>query len=157
MFLKPAIVLALSVVCGVLYRMGGAKGFGTLYRDLGSSLCMALSILVLFGIGGMKEITGLFVSVGMMFGALTTYRYFIPKPKRYLWWHFAMHGFFVALAILPWAIPSGHIFGALTRCAVCSVLVGGWSHLIGWDVAEEFGRGFIFGSSTLILAAPFLI
>lgn len=151
--IKILIVLAISVLCGVFYRLGGTSR-GTLFRDLGSSASMVAAILVLFGVQGWKEIGGLFVSMGIMFGALTTYRYFLPKPKDYRFYHYALHGFFVALAILPWAIATGHIWGMAARCAVCAVLVGGWSHLIGWDVLEEFGRGFIMGASLLILAVP---
>ena len=148
--MKILIILALSILSGYFYRRGGTDK-GTLWRDMGSSLCMSVSLLVLFGIHGWKESITIWLSFGLMWAALTTYRYFLPKPKNYTGWHYALHGFMVSLAIFPWAIVSGHLLGMGIRCAACAIFVGLWSHFIGWDELEEWGRGFIFNLTILLL------
>ena len=149
--MKILIVILLSVLCGVLYRMGGSKNWNTKFRDIGSSLCMAISIIVLFGVHRWVEAVTLIVSAGIMFGALTSYRYFLKKPDDYTCWYYMLHGFFVALAILPWAIADQHLTGMILRAAVCGLAVGAWSGVMRWDIGEEFGRGFIMCSSLLLL------
>lgn len=152
--MKILIVLALSVLCGVLYRMGGAKGFHTIFRDMGSSICMVASIVILKGIAGpvwWADVGSLIVVFGLMWAALSTYRYFLKKPTNYTCWYYLLHGFFVALAIMPWAYTSGHLLSAGLRCVVCAGLVSLWSGLMKWDVGEEFGRGFIMNASLLLL------
>lgn len=152
--MKILIVLALSVLCGVLYRMGGAAGYITIFRDLGCAACMVASIVILFGIVSpvwWADVGSLIVVFAATWGALSTYRYFFKKPENYTCWYYLMHGFFVALAIMPWAYVSGHLLSAGVRCIVCAGLVGIWSGLMKNPKWEELGRGFIMNSSILLL------
>lgn len=149
--MKFTIVFIISCLCGVFYRIGGSRSFNTKFRDVGCSLCMTVSILILTGLPSILEAFLLFLSTGIMFGALTTYRYFLPKPKNYTCWYYMMHGFFISLAIMPWAIAAGYIVPVAIRCVVAAGLVSLWSGLLGHDVREEFGRGFILNATLLFL------
>jgi hypothetical protein len=141
--------LVFAFAGGVAYRLGGS-GKGTKYRDLGVPLIFALLLAILGGLVGFWQWISLIPCIGIMWGSLTTYRYFLPKPKNYLWYHYAMHGFFVAASAFPYAIASGHWIGFGIRCVVCAVGLGLWSKTsIDW--LEEGGRGFIFVASTPLL------
>src|SRR3990167_3326967 len=91
------------------------------------------------------------LTFGLPWGALSTYRYFLPKPKDYQWWHYSLHGFMVSLAAIPYAYVSGHWMGLWIRCVICAILVGAWSHFIGWDDLEEGGRGTILTGTAVFL------
>ena len=130
-------LVIIGAVAGIFYRLGGTK-WGTLWRDAGVPLCMIL-FMTLIG----HWHWSLILCGGAMWGALTTYRYFLPKPTNYKWFHYAMHGFFIALAMLPIVWFNGNWFWFGGRVVACTGLVSLWSHLIGWDDLEEWGRGFI--------------
>lgn len=161
MLIKLVIVLVASVLCGVFYRMGGAKGYSTFFRDAGSALCMVGCAVLLGGIpgsmanGDVTFIWGILMtlaSFGLTWGALSTYRYFLKKPENYTCWYYLMHGFFVALALTPWAWAAGEWLFLIVRCVACAALVGLWSGLVRWDVLEEWGRGFVMCSTISLLA-----
>ena len=134
-----------------MYRAGGSSHYNTKFRDIGCSLCMVISLIILFGVHGWKEYLAYLASIGLMWGALSSYRYWLKKPDNYTWAYYALHGFLVALAIAPWAFASGHLIGMAARCVVCAGLVGLWSGLMKWPTGEEFGRGIIMCASLLLL------
>jgi hypothetical protein len=140
---KLSIVAILAAIGGVLYRLGGKEGFDTKFRDIG---CNLVSILPLALFGGINSVQGWLSLLGVFaltFGALTTYRYFLPKPKTWTWPYYAMHGFFVAFAALPYAWFTNHWLWFGVSCILCAAGVGAWSHFISWDELEEGGRGVI--------------
>ncbi len=143
-------LLGLSTLCGILYRLGGKEGFDTKFRDIGCSLVACITITS-FGItNNVWSWIGLILSFGLMWGALTTYRYFLPKPNDYEWWHYALHGFMISIALISFIFAYGHWVGFWIRCILNSILIGLWSHFVSQDDLEEFGRGFIF-NITLVL------
>jgi hypothetical protein len=75
----------------------------------------------------------------------------LPKPKEYGFIHFALHGFFVSLALLPLMFFTGIWFLFGIRCIINAVLVGLWSYKIDNDFWEEWGRGFILVASLGLL------
>lgn len=150
------VIFILSAGCGYLYRMGGDKKFNTLYRDLGSPAIMILSLILLHGVHSLKEAGSLLLSFLISWGSISTYRYFLKKPENYTWPYYALHGFFVALSILPWAIVTGEWKFLIARAVICGALVSAWSGIIRWDVLEEVGRGFIMNITMLMIRIPVL-
>ncbi len=140
-----------SVLGGLLYRAGGASGWNTKFRDLGVSACVC-------GILALKTAhiwpwLALIPTFGLTMAALTTYRYFLPKPKDYTGWHYALHGFFCAFGAVcyAWAVGGWIWLWFGVRCAVCAIGVGLWSWKVKNDVVEEIGRGVIITGSTALL------
>ena len=133
------IYLIACILSGILYRMGGAKGFNTKFRDWG---CPATLIGLLLLTNNHPINTFGWVMLGLFFvlswGALSTYwDEFFGYDN-----HFA-HGFGCGLAglllvvFVPWWL-------LLIRLVICTVGMGLWSKWISHDVAEEFGRGVLF-------------
>jgi hypothetical protein len=144
-------VLGLSCLAGWLYRRGGTDK-GTLWRDIGVSLAFVGLVVALGGISTLKEALSLIPCFFASWGALSSYRYFVPKPKDYDWHFYSFHGFMVALAAIPYSWVSGKWLGFWLRCIICAVGCGVW-HIIAWrsDVWNERGRGFILAISLPIL------
>lgn len=147
---KILVIFALSWPAGYLYRWGGTS-MGTLWRDIGCNLVLIGSLIVL-NFNDLSLWLGicLFLTFGLQWAALSTYRYFLPKPPDYLWYHYALHGFMIASAALPFAIVTGLWKGYIIRCIVTGIALGVWSHATNVDVQEERGRGWILNCSILL-------
>lgn len=136
-------IVALSFLSGLLYRIGGAHGYHTVYRDMGVSICVcaALALLGYFH-------WSLVACFGLMWGSLTTYFGFVnpwiskPKSTKY-WWNWFLVGLAISLAIMPIVIVYDLWTGFFIRTLVCTALITLWSELISNVVWEENGRGFI--------------
>jgi hypothetical protein len=149
------IIWLLATVAGaVLYRMGGAEGYDTKWRDCGVSAVIILLTILLGVVSGLWVWLSLIPCFGLMWGALSTYRYFLPKPKDYTYPYYALHGFMIALAMFPFAWASSRWLGLAIRSIASGLLMGAWSYLIlnvlqpkiswkHWDVCHECGRGAI--------------
>jgi hypothetical protein len=149
---KLSLWLILSIIGGFLYRAGGASWGNTKFRDAGVSAISCLLLVLLGGVHDLKQWLSLLPMFGLMWLALTTYRYFLPKPIRYGFPHYALHGFFVAFAAIPYAWATQHWLWFSIRCLVSAIGVGVWSHLISQDTVEEIGRGVIItGTIPLLL------
>ena len=144
--------LALSIIGGLFNRWGGqGKPFNTKYRDIGVSVVICLILAISGQIRGIPAWLSLLPCALLMFGALTTYRYFLPKPEDYSWYHYSLHGFMVSLAIFPLMFFAFSWWLFWIRCIFCAIGLGVWSHIIKDDFWEEFGRGFILCLSIAIL------
>lgn len=147
--MTPLIII--TVVGGVLYRLGGKKGFDTKFRDVGVSLCICL-ILVIYGhLDNLWQWLSLIPTFGLQWGALTTYRYFLKKPADYKWYHYALHGLMVSLAAFPFMLSANCPLMFSIRAVSCAFVVGFWSHFVSWDELEEWGRGIVLTGSTMLL------
>ena len=147
------LIIGISVISGVLGRLGGKEGYNTKFRDIGVSLAICLLVGLLggksLGFWGYMALLPAFLA---QMGALTTYRYFLPKPKDYAWWHYALHGFFVALAIFPVILVTKDWFWFSLRCITSAVACGIWYFLAKWnDDLHEGGRYFLITLSTWLL------
>lgn len=142
-------ILLFCLASAVLYRMGGSAKFNTRYRDAGVPAIFVLALITFGGLSWPKGIA-LFFTYPLMWAALSTYRYFLPKPKDYLWYHYALHGAMVALAAFPYAWATGHWLALVVRAAACTVLLGLWS-FVSIDWLEEGGRGFFILSTAIML------
>jgi len=154
MITKVIVTLALSVLAGVLYRMGGVgKPYNSKVRDMGVPTVM-LAVMAVWGMFHWS----LVLCWGMTFGALTTYWDFVnkllpvaDKGKEY-WWNWALHGFFVALAMFPLAIAYSAWLEFWIRMGLVSVIVTVWSVSFSNVMWEEWGRGFWITVTLPILA-----
>lgn len=127
--------IPLAFLAGVLYRMGGAAGFNTKYRDLGVP-CVMLAAMKVLG----HFHWSLFICFGLLFGSLTTY--FKKKGADAFWYNWLIVGLAYSIAMLPFTIIVTHNWlGFGVRVAVLTTLITLWSEFVGNAVIEEWGRG----------------
>ena len=148
--MKILILLLLSVLSGIFYRMGGSDKFNTKWRDIGVMLC-AMLVLISFGgfVYNVKTIAGLVATAGLTFASLTTY--FKRKDTDAYWFNWALVGLAFGLSALPFAFATQYWLGFILRTVFLSVTVCVWSEIQGNVVIEEVGRGVLFTASMPIL------
>ena len=140
-------LILLSILSGVLYRLGGWGGegrakfpnlpewlFDTKARDIGCAIVSFGAVLVV-GIHAPWWIH--LISFLILFGVLTTYWDFLFGFDN-----FWFHGFACGAAYLPYAFY-GEPVSMISRTFILAILMGAWSLAVGNDVLEEFGRGFV--------------
>lgn len=128
------------ILSAILYRLGGAKGWHTKYRDFGCPL-VALGLIMFFKIIAPWYIHA--IAALLMFGALTTY-----WDKLFKYDNFYMHGLMIGLAYLPYLMVVAWWL-ILIRTIILCLFMG----LLNWgihktqinrkDIVEECGRGAI--------------
>jgi hypothetical protein len=130
------IVLIASGVSAILYRMGGAKGYDTLYRDIGCAAvaCLLAGYLLVWS-------WTLILCFGLMWGALSMYWKFGRRNSK--WYNWLATGAGYSIAMLPLVIQVGCWKGFISRTIVLGALTMIWSELQSNDVKEELGRGFL--------------
>lgn len=142
-------VALLSIAGGILYRMGGAAGYNTKYRDFGIPTCMVLLMLA-FGQWQPLSLLGLFLSFGAVFGAQTSY--FKRKGENAKWFNWLLTGIAYSLAMFPLVLAQSfanisglhtHWLGFGIRTFVCSGLTVLVSQVFGNVVFEENSRGIV--------------
>ena len=150
---KWLLVLVLSILAGVLYRIGGSSlhlANKTKYRDIGCMLCNTLTLLV---IGLPKPFWCLFFVMGLLFGSYTTYHkwmnpLFGHSKDDVHWYGWFMHGFALGFALMPFY----HIWHiVLIRAFILGLFTMIWSVSISNATCEEFGRGFLANATLLFL------
>jgi len=145
------ITIGLTVASAAFYRMGGSGRFPRQVRLGGCATCMTVVAGIWLGWHWIMV-----VSFGAMFGFLSTYwdfinRFFKTDENEY-WWNWALHAFMVSLALIAIVFfGHGHWIGFGIRQVVATVLVTIWSQVVGWDVAEECGRGAILTATVPLL------
>ena len=147
--MNPVIIgvwLVLAVVSAILYRMGGAAGYNTKWRDLGCPLVAVASALVVGLWHG-----SLVISFGVIFGAMTTY--WKRKGQDARWYHWWTTVLIYAVAFLPVAYFLSRIEAFVYYAIFVSTVTALWSALVSNVVWEECGRGAIL----IIGQAAFLI
>jgi hypothetical protein len=158
------LVLPLSVLSGILYRMGGAAGWNTKYRDVGCSLLFYGTLLAyLFFSEVSLNIWGYLaclLSFGFLWASLSTYWDNVFGFDN-LW----VHGFMCGFSSLPYAIYTGKYIPLIIASLALAILIGGWNYIankylpgtvkiLKWyvnkAVLEEFVRGLLLGLSILL-------
>ena len=132
------VLLAGMILSAILYRMGGATGYNTKFRDLGCPLVALITLWLMKGIV-LSYWWVYLLFFGLSFGALTTYWDWLFGYDN-----FYAHGLGCSLATIPllWVgLPWG-IF--ILHTIICTIGMGLWSKFIGNDVQEEMGRGALF-------------
>lgn len=146
-------LLGFSLLSCILYRLGGSEGFNTKVRDCGVPTLFALYLGRLGAFTGILGWVCLPLMLLAMFGALTTYHYFLPKPKDYTWWHYSLHGFMIGLSAIFYAMATGHYFWFSLRTIFLSLFMGAWYFVaVRKDWLNEGGRGFI-----IVFSSPLLL
>ena len=132
------LILCASLICAVLYRMGGSGNYPRQTRIIGVPF---ITYLLSFFLG--VHSFWLFLAFVLTIGAISTYWDFLWAKERNFD-NFWLHGWFIGLAAFPVALSTGHWWLFFIRCILLAVFMGIWSHWIWkWDIAEETGRGFI--------------
>lgn len=154
---KPMITIVtvlLAIVCAVLYRMGGASGYNTKFRDLGCPTVLIVWLLINkvgFSFDLWKVILAYFLTFGLTFGSLTTY--WKKKGTDARWYNWAITGGVYGLACLPLMLVGITWYWILCRAALLASVASGWSEGVSNDVWEEVGRGvFIIATLPILLA-----
>lgn len=141
-------VLVGAVISAVLYRMGGAKGYNTKFRDLGCPTVFMACLLVNWRPDTLLGWLLLIPVFGLMFGGLTTYWDELFGKED----NFFMHGFMIALACFPLFWAGIHWWAIGIRCVILAVSMGVWCKIFSNDIVEECGRG-----AFIILSLPILL
>jgi hypothetical protein len=156
--LKVILLLILSVLAGVLYRLGGAGVTGSWYdgfantkaRDFGVPMCgiiaLCFSSHILSFSWGLVGI--LFLTFGLMFASLISY--YKKKGQDAVWWNWALVGFFAGLALLPFAWFTGLWWPMILRTGLLTLLITVWSLWMDNVVWEECGRGALMILTLLV-------
>jgi hypothetical protein len=133
------IIFILSILSGILGRMGGAAGYNTKWRDFCVPACLTIALLVL---GVNCPWWALLIAFGAVFGACTTYWDTLFKFDN-LWFS----GFVCGIASFPITIFTGHLMMFLIRAVLLALIWGSlnkWlpNRILLWnrDLVEEFLR-----------------
>jgi len=143
MIIEVLVLLVLAAVGGVLYRMGGAHGYNTKFRDLGIP-CVGSILLGVYGNLNHYNpwhILSSILTFGLMFAAQTTY--FKKKGMDAKWYHWSLVGLANGLALLPYAITTGMWIEFAIRTIALVLLITIWSEINSNAVWEEVGRGVL--------------
>ncbi len=136
----------LVVASAVLYRMGGAAGYNTKFRDFGCPTVAVGSALII----GLCH-WSLAISWLACFAVMTTY--WKRKGQDASWYHWWTTGLMYAVAFLPVCYFLSRIEAFVFFTIFLSTATAVWSSLVKNVIWEECGRGAI-----LILAqGAFLI
>lgn len=143
MILEAVVLVLMSAVAGVLYRMGGASGYNTKYRDLGIPI---VGILLLLGYGSITHTswvnnTVLCITFILMFASQTTY--FKKKGENSRWCNWMLVGLANGLALIPYGIMVGQLEEAILRTWLLAIGITIWSEVNDDAVWEEVGRGVL--------------
>ncbi len=134
--MKIILLLVLTLISGILYRIGGSKNGHKLVRRMGVPLIGLLTMLFVVNVKVSWYIH--LLAFGLYFGLITTY-----WDSVFGYDNFYAHGFGCAMAYLPYAIAGGAWLGFVIRLILATLLCGLWSEEVDDDVAEEVGRGII--------------
>ena len=137
------ILILLSALGGILYRLGGASGYNTKFRDFGIP---TIGILVLILSGShlnvpWLNIASLVITYGLMFASQTTY--FKKKGTDAKWWNWFLVGLANGIALIPYGIIHDQLPQAILRTLILAVGIMIWSEINGNAVWEEVGRGVL--------------
>lgn len=133
------VLILLSILSGILGRMGGADGFNTKWRDFGCPSVLICAIVYQFGFVASFWWVYLLIWV-LTFGAMTTYWDDVFGYDN-LWFSGAV----VGGAILPIVFIDWHFFFlVITRTILLCIVWGSLNKFLpqikGRDVIEEFSR-----------------
>lgn len=141
---KILLTIGLSILGGILYRMGGKGGkwyYNTKVRDIGVPL---IAILILWPVWDISVPFWMHLLVFMvMFGSMTTYwEHWGTEDVE--WFEWLLTGVVYGLTPIAYCVYTGYWGGFFIRLAVVALFVLIWSEKIDNVVWEEWGRGFMF-------------
>ena len=152
--MKILILIILSIISAILYRIGGAskqdreKEFPWLpfkpwkSRDVWSN---AVTLLGALAVGVTGPWWAWLLAFGLSWASLSTYWDELFGYDN----HYA-HGFMIGLSMLPLAFFSSPVALGL-RAIILAILMGVYSQIEGNATREELGRGFVMPLTFAIL------
>ncbi len=150
-WLKNTITLIVGTILGgLLYRMGGAAGYNTKFRDFGIPTVAVLVFLIFCFPKYNLAFLSLILTWGATFAVQTTY--WKKKGTDAKWWNWLLTGLgysicwlptVLALSIWPSSGLNAHWLGFGIRSVVCTGLTVGVSQFFGNAVWEENARGWV--------------
>ncbi len=147
------IIVISGIISGICYRFGGSAKRGNWldiarHRWVRGAICPLLALLLYIYLKGfhLSFWWAYLAFYGLSYAAISTYWDFLCGFDNH--W---LHGFFLGLASIPLYWVGVHWWAILIRTIACAVLIGAWSAIWKWDIAEEWGRGFIFTVSVWLL------
>lgn len=138
-----AVWLIISILSGILGRLGGSEYGNRLFRTLGIPFCCC-ALLSFY-----HWHWSIIICFGSILGVTTTYWKSKNEPVRWINWLF--YGLMEGVALLPYVFFVHDWIGFLIRIIVCAVLITAWDEFIGNDLEEEFGRYFIIAGTIPLL------
>jgi len=146
MHITVSIILTIlgAAAGAVCYRLGGAAGYNTKFRDIGVPLVACL-VMWSWGWGHWS----LVLCFGLLFASLTTY--FKKSGHDARWWNWALCGLAYGVSALPIAWAFDLWWGFIYRTIFLVGSITAWSEFIDDPVWEECGRGFLIIASIPIL------
>jgi len=145
------LVWAIATGLGAVLNHMGGTSCGTKWRDIGVPVVFVGYMATMGTISGIWQAVSVLICAGALGSALSTYRYFLPKPSTgYKWYHYALHGFFTSLAA-AFYLPFGNLIGVLVRILVVSAGMGALT-FIPWKKTQEPLRG-----AALIATVPWIV
>jgi len=149
MLLLISATIVLSLISGLLYRLGGiGHPYNTKYRDFGVPLT-GLFLLFLLGITAPWWVW--LLTFGTMFGSMTTYCK-LGNQEDVHWYNWFLTGTLYGLSALPLALSTGKWLGFTLRTIILAFAVMAWSEKMDEVNLEESGRGFLF-----VITLPLLL
>lgn len=138
-------IIILSVICAIMYRMGGSGSFSRWIRPAGVGICL-LTLLMFF-----KWHWTAVLSSGVSAGLSTTY--FKKSGTDATWKNWLLVGLALSIGMLPYALATHNYIGFGIRTVILTAGITLWSEYQNNAVLEELGRGFLI----IITMLAFLI
>ncbi len=143
-------LIVATILGGIAYRMGGAAGYNTKFRDFGIPTIAILVFLIFCWPHYNLAFLSLILTWGATFGVQTTY--WKKKGTDSKWWNWLLTGLgysicwiptVIALSIWPSVGLNTHWLGFGIRSFVCTGLTVSVSQFFGNVVWEENARGWV--------------
>ena len=139
------VILLLSIISSCLYRLGGAGKTGDKWDFARKSAVrdwvIPLIIILAFLSKGLYH-WSLWLCYPLLGAALSSYEYFLPDDPKKTWKNWCLHGFMIALSLIPWCLFMGHWNYFLIRLVILPALITAWTLLCPSPKWDELGRGF---------------
>lgn len=146
--------LITSIICAVLYRIGGHGGFANakLIRRIGCPLVFFAYLWTFMRPENVLQWVLWFLSFGLSCGAMSTYHdYLAPDGASENWLCWLVTGIVYGLAALPLIGCGLHWYSVLLRAVVLGGLTMFVSEKLSIDWQEEGARGFLYCATLPIL------
>jgi hypothetical protein len=147
MIMTIIITVISTILCAIMYRMGGSGNYPRQVRVIGIPFLLTIQAYI-FGCHSWW----LVLSFGLTIAAISTYWDFLMVLLFKIDYdNFWLHGFMLGVAAAPIAYVTGHWWLFAARCMIMAIFMGVWCALWGWDIAEETGRGAIIPATFFMI------